>query len=97
DRRSIYPVEGDITMVCCDLKPTCCFFLTECRKSCNGRLRERYCDGDYTGCARYITARAVGKGQVPDDLLPEEVDRLRDLFSRLEMDAGALRAQEKRG
>lgn len=60
-------------------------------------MRERYCDGDYTGCARYITARAVGKGQVPDDLLPEEVDRLRDLFSRLEKDPGALRAQEKCG
>ena len=48
------------------------------------RLKERYCEGDYTGCARYITARTVGRQSVPEDLSPDEVDRLRDLFSDLE-------------
>ncbi|SMC25865.1 hypothetical protein SAMN02746041_02458 [Desulfacinum hydrothermale DSM 13146] len=75
-------------MVCCAFKQTCDFFLAECREACHGRLRQRYCDGDYTGCARYITARRVGKGCVPEDLMPEEVDRLRDLFSQLERDSG---------
>lgn len=35
-------------------------------------LRERYCQGNYLGCARYAVARARGSDCVPLSLFPHQ-------------------------
>jgi hypothetical protein len=45
------------------------------------RLRqEKYCKDDNMLCARYIVFKALGKENVPADLLPIQVDRAKELI-----------------
>jgi len=34
-----------------------------------------YCNSNSANCARYLISRALGRQSLPDDLLPEEMNR----------------------
>lgn len=37
-------------------------------------LKKRYCQGDFNECARFTVFTALGKGKVPIDLYPNQMD-----------------------
>ncbi len=39
-------------------------------------LKSIFCKKDYKKCARYIVSSAIGKENVPDDLFPNDEDRV---------------------
>ncbi len=43
-------------------------------------LKQTYCLEDNTCCARWQVSKAKGAGNVPPDLYPNALDRLRDLL-----------------
>ncbi len=43
-------------------------------------LKQTYCLADHTCCARWQVSKAKGLGNVPADLYPNALDRLRDLL-----------------
>ncbi len=43
-------------------------------------MRDRYCLGDNSDCARFLAIEAVGRDRVPDELLPSDVDALERLM-----------------
>ncbi len=43
-------------------------------------LKQKYCQGDKTACARYIVSAALGKDKVPADLYPHQAERLHALL-----------------
>jgi len=45
-------------------------------------LKQKYCLGDNTACARHIVFRALGKENVPQDLFPGMTDKAKDIVSR---------------
>ncbi len=45
-------------------------------------IKREYCNGDYTKCARYIVAQALGKENVPADLFPMNADRANELVAK---------------
>ena len=44
--------------------------------------KRRYCMGDYFHCARYSVYDALGRGNVPTDLYPNEVQRAKELIAQ---------------
>lgn len=70
-----------VVFVACVYRETCPFFLSDVGYSpeLNHTMRQRFCLDDSTGCARYIALLAIGREQVPMDLLPSDCDRLADL------------------
>jgi methyl-accepting chemotaxis protein len=43
-------------------------------------LKQKYCQGDKTACARYAVSMELGKERVPADLYPHQTERLRALL-----------------
>lgn len=66
----------------CDCLPSCPFFTGRMRNmpATAEVLRQRYCRGDWSSCARCIVAEALGRETVPADLFPHELDRARRLL-----------------
>lgn len=50
-------------------------------------LKQLYCKGNSSKCARYIIFRALGKGKVPDDLFPNQITRIQKVFLESEKKA----------
>jgi len=44
-------------------------------------LKKKYCLGDNSECARFIVFSANGKGSVPKDLFPHQIDRARKIVA----------------
>lgn len=44
-------------------------------------LKQRYCKGDNKQCARFVVFRAVGKGNVPADLYPNQSNRVAEIIA----------------
>jgi len=45
-------------------------------------VKQRYCLGeDHSQCARYVVRKALGLGQVPADMFPDQIDRAQQLIS----------------
>lgn len=44
-------------------------------------IKRKLCKGDYTGCARYIVFKAVGKEHVPKNLIPNQLDRAEEIIA----------------
>lgn len=65
----------------CAYRDTCPFFLSDVGYSpeLNYTMRQRFCLDDSSGCARFIALAAIGRENVPTDLLPSDCDRLADL------------------
>jgi hypothetical protein len=44
---------------------------------------QKYCKGDNSRCARYMVFKALGKGKVPDDLIPTQVKRANEIINQM--------------
>jgi hypothetical protein len=44
-------------------------------------VKRKYCNGEFTTCARYMTAKAIGKENVPIDLYPTQANRVEQLIN----------------
>ncbi|MBI5086421.1 MAG: hypothetical protein HZB13_17735, partial [Acidobacteria bacterium] len=44
-------------------------------------FKDTYCRGDNTSCARHVVFQALGRGNVPRDLYPNDNDRASDLVA----------------
>ncbi len=44
-------------------------------------MKQKFCRGDKTLCARYLVCGALGKERVPADLFPNMTDRARQLIA----------------
>lgn len=42
-------------------------------------MKQKYCKGSNTDCARYVVCKALGRERVPSDLYPIQIDRAREL------------------
>lgn len=61
-------------MSCCDLLETCYFYKNELADMpCTFKhLMNKYCNGDYAQCARFVYARANGRSNVPLEMFPND-------------------------
>ena len=66
----------------CERLPKCPFFTGTMAKmpAVSGLMKQSYCYGDKTQCARYKVAQAGIP--VPGDLLPNDLERARQLLER---------------
>ena len=71
-------------MADCECLKGCVFFNDKMNNmpSMANIMKTRYCQGNPSGCARYIVFKAKGKAAVPPDLFPNQVERARALASR---------------
>ncbi len=44
-------------------------------------LKNRYCLGDNSGCARYMIFKALGREKVPPNLFPNHSDKARAIIA----------------
>ena len=61
-----------------------CLLLKECRffndiieniPSVSESLKNEYCLGDHTTCARFLIFKAIGKEYLPDEVFPHEAQK----------------------
>lgn len=64
-------------MADCECLTGCVFFNDQMAEmpSMSNILKERYCRGSSTHCARHMVFRTLGKAAVPADLYPSQVER----------------------
>lgn len=43
-------------------------------------VKEKYCNNNYSACARYMVLKSVGGDFVPNDLMPEQVERVKKII-----------------
>ncbi len=67
----------------CECLPACPFFNDRMADmpAMASILKNRYCHGDNTHCARYMVFKALGREAVPADLFPGEEDRARRIIA----------------
>ena len=70
-------------MADCDLVKGCIFFNDKMVNypTTAGFLKKTYCQGDRSGCARYMVFKTLGREHVPTDLFPHNIDRARQLIA----------------
>ena len=58
----------------CELIETCPFFNDKIKTADINidELKEKYCKNNSLNCARYMIVQALGRENVPDDLLPDQ-------------------------
>lgn len=44
-------------------------------------MKKKYCQGDFSKCARYLVCKALGREKVPSDLTPSQEDRAHKLLA----------------
>jgi len=44
-------------------------------------LKEKYCKGDSSNCARFLVFNAKGKESVPVDMYPKDIDRAKNIIA----------------
>ena len=61
----------------CECLPTCIFFNDKMsQKPASANLfKKSYCLGDNAQCARYRVFKTLGRGTVPADLYPNDLER----------------------
>ena len=67
-------------MANCECMQGCPYFEKDLMKQLPDVLKlrqEQYCLGDNSTCARYMVFKALGKSNVPLDLLPSQVEKAR--------------------
>lgn len=64
-------------MADCEISPTCVFFNDQMADmpSMANIIKDRYCRGSNTMCARHMVFRVLGREAVPTDLYPSQVER----------------------
>ena len=70
-------------MASCELVEACIFFNDKMTNmpSTAAVIKKSYCEGDFGRCARYMVVQAKGRGTVPADLFPNQVDRAREIIT----------------
>lgn len=71
-------------MADCECISTCPFFngkMASNMPSVVDNMKARYCKGDSSGCARYMVFKAVGRGSVPTDLVPNQAARAQQIIA----------------
>ena len=70
-------------MADCECLPTCLFFNDQLANMPDMAelMKEKYCRGDNSMCARYKVFRALGKEKVPLDLYPLDIKKADQIIS----------------
>jgi len=70
-------------MADCASLPKCIFFndMMASAPATANMLKQRLCHGNFTQCARFMVASAMGREKVPPDLYPNMVDRAKKLLA----------------
>jgi hypothetical protein len=70
-------------MVNCPLLATCLFFNDKMAEmpATADLLKERYCRGDNSICARHMVFVKLGREKVPANLMPSDTKRAKDIIS----------------
>lgn len=70
-------------MAACEIIATCMFFNDQMAEmpSMSNIIKERYCKGSNTNCARYMVFQALGREAVPTDLYPSQVERAEEIVA----------------
>jgi hypothetical protein len=68
-------------MADCELIDTCLFFNDQMADmpSMSNIIKDRYCRGSNTLCARHMVFRKLGREKVPSDLYPSQLERADEL------------------
>lgn len=66
----------------CEMTPKCLFFNDKMANmpTTANLMKRKYCQGDFSACARYVVCKALGKEKVPADLTPSQMDRAKLLI-----------------
>lgn len=74
---------GRIIMADCECLATCIFFNDKMADmpSMANIIKQRYCRGSSTHCARHMVFRNLGSAAVPADLYPSQVERAEELLA----------------
>jgi hypothetical protein len=80
---SFYPEEENC-MADCECLPKCPFFHDRmASKPATAQLmKNQYCLGDSTGCARHMVFSKIGGANVPADLFPSQKTRVPDILKK---------------
>jgi hypothetical protein len=67
----------------CDCLPGCPFFNDRMAHmpSIAGMMKNQYCKGNFTQCARHMVKEALGKERVPVDLFPNQTEKADKLLN----------------
>lgn len=67
----------------CELLTTCIFFndMMANMPSTSSVFKFMYCNDNFTGCARHMVRKELGKDGVPTDLFPNQSDRVPRIIS----------------
>jgi hypothetical protein len=70
-------------MADCECLPKCPFFHDRManKPATAQMLKNQYCLGDNTGCARHQVKVALGSDLVPADLLPAQTDKVKGILA----------------
>lgn len=70
-------------MADCEILTTCLFFNDQMAEmpSMSNIIKQRYCRGSNTQCARHMVFRTLGRPSVPSDLYPSQTERADELIA----------------
>jgi hypothetical protein len=71
-------------MADCECLGGCPFFNDQMKglEAIKKMMKDKYCKGSSEACARYIVFKALGKPRVPGNLIPNQVERARQLIAQ---------------
>jgi hypothetical protein len=72
----------EVFMADCICLLTCPFFNEKMANmpSIKDMYKKNFCKTDNSGCARYMVFKALGKGNVPSDLYPNQVEKVKGII-----------------
>ena len=70
-------------MTDCECLVTCPFFNDQMADmpSMSNIIKQRYCKGSNTQCARHMIFRTIGREQIPLDLFPSQIERAEEIIA----------------
>lgn len=68
----------------CELLTTCIFFKDEMANMplASDLMKDTYCRGNNSLCARYMVFKALGREKVPRDLFPDERKKAKEIIEK---------------
>ncbi|GAM09026.1 hypothetical protein OR1_01300 [Geobacter sp. OR-1] len=68
----------------CELIKTCIFFNDKMADmpSTAEIFKNLYCKGEFNNCARMIIVKALGRGNVPPDLFPNQAEKALEIINK---------------
>jgi hypothetical protein len=71
-------------MADCECLKGCIFFnnkMVVSMPAMSDAIKERYCRGDCSECARYVVFKALGKEKVPPNMFPIDLERAKKILA----------------